>query len=324
VFLVGHGERAIKGSASFDISNWAAQLENKGYTLAALNLIEQPEIPDNTALLVIASPQVNLLAGEVEAMRRYIDEGGNLLWLQDPIATEGALPGLGPVADSLEIEFQQGIVVDPNVSQLGELLFGSNDPRIALVPRYDSHPISEGFDLNTLFPIAGGIAIKEGSSWNSVALLKTLSNTWLEADKVEGTVSFDMGKDITGPITLGVALERPLDRQPGNSSAIQSDDSLPNEAPQKNGEQRVVVIADGDFLSNAFLGASGNLQLAMNIVNWLSSDDELIAVPARTAPDTSLQLSGTAIAVIGFGFLAVLPLGLLGSGLFIWFRRRRR
>ncbi len=322
-FLAGHGERAYQGRSGFDISNWAVQLENKGYSLGSLNLIEQPDIPDNISMLVIADPRVDLLVGEVEMIRRYVDGGGNLLWLQDPAAVGGELHGLAPLAESLNIHFQQGIVVDPNVSQLGELLFGSNDPRIALVPSYDSHPITENFNLNTLFPVAGGIDIMEDSTWSSAAFLKTLSNTWLETDEVVGTVSFDIGKDTTGPITLGVALSRPLDKLHGDDIPT-SDVLLPDETQQKNGEQRAVVIADGDFLSNAFLGASGNLQLAMNITNWLSSDDELITVPARIAPDTSLELSDTAIAVIGFGFLVVLPLGLLGSGLLIWFRRRRR
>lgn len=306
-FLSGHGERAFDGGASYDLSNWAAQLKSKGYDLYELNLLETPRISRDTALLVIASPRSALLTGEAGVIRRYVDEGGNLLWLRDPVAEGDGLYGLGPLAEELAVHFQPGIIVDPNVSQLGELLFGSNDPRIALVPRYDTHPVTADFNLNTLFPIAGGVDAAAGDAWNSVALLKTLSNTWLEADEVVGTVSFDEGNDISGPVTLGVALTRPCQEARGGAD-----------------EQRVLVIADGDFLSNAFLGASGNLQLALNMVNWLSSDDELIAVPVRTAPDTTLELSTTAVAVIGFGFLAALPLGLLGSGLFIWYRRRRR
>ncbi len=306
-FLSGHGERRIDGNATYDLGNWTVRLKERGYTLYSLNLVETPQIPRDTALLVIASPRSALLAGEAEVVRRYVEEGGNLLWLHDPDGEGKTLHGLEPVAETLAIRFQQGIVVDPNVSQLGELLFGSNDPRIALVARYDTHPVTDGFDLNTLFPIAGGIETDAENGWAPVALLKTLSNTWLETGEVKGMVSFDAGTDSNGPVTLGVAQTRArLDAQ------------------GESGEQRVLVIADGDFLSNAFLGASGNLQLAMNMVNWLSHDDKLIAVPVRTVADRTLVLSTTAVAVIGFGFLAVLPLGLLASGLLIWYRRRRR
>jgi ABC-type uncharacterized transport system involved in gliding motility auxiliary subunit len=86
----------------------------------------------------------------------------------------------------------------------------------------------------------------------------------------------------------------------------------------------VAIVGDGDFLSNAFLGNGGNLDLGLNLINWLSSDDELIAIPARTAPDTQLILSDTAVLVIGVGFLALLPLGLALTGVLVWYRRRRR
>ncbi len=86
----------------------------------------------------------------------------------------------------------------------------------------------------------------------------------------------------------------------------------------------MVVVGDGDFLSNAYLGNGGNLNLGMNIFNWLAHDDSFIAIPAKTAPDTSLNLSKIATGSIGLGFLIVLPLLLLGSGLVIWLKRRKR
>ena len=84
------------------------------------------------------------------------------------------------------------------------------------------------------------------------------------------------------------------------------------------------MIGDGDFLSNSFLGNGGNLELGMNLVNWLGSDDAYINVPVRTAPDQSLTLSRTAQIGIVFGFLVVLPVGLFASGIVIWWRRRKR
>ena len=85
-----------------------------------------------------------------------------------------------------------------------------------------------------------------------------------------------------------------------------------------------MVIGDGDFLSNAFLGNGGNLNLGLNIVNWLSQNDPFINIPAKTSPDRSLQLSPLASWAIGFGFLIVLPALLIGSGVVIWFQRRKR
>ena len=88
--------------------------------------------------------------------------------------------------------------------------------------------------------------------------------------------------------------------------------------------QRAVVIADGDFLSNGFLGLGGNLQLGVNIINWLAADDQFVTIPARTVPDATLQLSPTASVLISVGFLFVMPVLLLGAGISVWYRRRRR
>ncbi len=96
------------------------------------------------------------------------------------------------------------------------------------------------------------------------------------------------------------------------------------EASPRQGEQRILVVGDGDFLANAYLGNGGNLDLGLAMVNWLLHDDVLVQVPAKAAPDRSLALSRTASALIGVGFLLVLPLGLIGTGVLIWWRRSRR
>lgn len=310
-FLAGHGERSATGGQNFDISAWARQLESKGFRTGEINLATAPAIAPETTVLVIAAPQVDPLPAEVARVLDYVKGGGNLLWLADPDHAVGALE---PLARELGLHFERGIIVDPNVSQIGQMLFGTSDPRVALVARYPEHEITRNFELNTLFPIAGGLRVKDGGAWQATPLLETLTNTWLEAGKVSGKITYDEGVDTPGPVTLGVALSRP---RPGAAAA-----DKPADAGTAN--QRVVVVADGDFLSNGFLGLGGNLQLAQNIVNWLSSDDALIDIPARTAPDLSLQLSRTGTAVIGFGFLLLLPALLFGSGLVIWFRRRRR
>lgn len=302
-FLEGHGERNYKGDANYDLSSWVRQLTAKGIKARGLNLGVSAAIPDDISLLVIAGPQAEFLPGEVTLLRQYVTDGGNLLWLADP----GELHGLAPLADELGIRILPGVVIDPNIAQVGMMLFGTDDPRVTLVASYGEHPIVKGFQLNTLFPLAAGIEARDTEDWDHEAFLQTLSNTWSETTQTSGQITFDPASDITGPLTIGVALTRKNDK---------TNDERPG--------QRIVVMGDGDFLSNAFLGGGGNLQLAMNIINWLLQDDQLIAIPAKTARDLSLELSEVEIATIGFGFLAVLPLGLLGSGFLIWYRRRKR
>src|SRR5574339_1163464 len=104
LFLEGHGERSAEGIANHDLSEWTRQLKEKGFRFAGLNLSAMPGVPDNISALVIASPQVDLLPGEVKIIEEYVDRGGNLLWLAEP----GSLHGLEPLAKKLGIAFEPG------------------------------------------------------------------------------------------------------------------------------------------------------------------------------------------------------------------------
>jgi ABC-type uncharacterized transport system involved in gliding motility auxiliary subunit len=303
VFIEGHGERSPFGKANHDLQSWAQQLRDKGFRLKALNLATTATIPDNTSVLVIAGPQVNYLSGEVKLIEDYVSGGGNLLWLADP----GGLYGLEPLAEQLGITFEPGVVVDPTTR-----MFSINDPTFAIVGDYGMHPLVEGFNTITVFPYAAGVELEPQGDWEGETLLNTAARSWSETGVMAGEVSFDEMKDVPGPLSLAAALSRSRGGDEGDG-----------ETSADAGQQRVVVVGDGDFLSNAYLGNGGNLELGLNMVNWLSSDDQLISIPAKTAVDSSLNLSKGESMVIGFGFLLVLPALLLFGGLGIWLKRRK-
>lgn len=297
VFLDGHGERKPQGQANHDLEGWAKQLESKGFKIRPLNLGSTAQVPDNTTVLVIAGPQVDLLPGEVAAILGYVKQGGNVLWLNDP----GPLRGLAPLAEQLGVSFQAGMIVD-----LTTQVLGIDNPAIAVVTNYLPHPITQDFALLTVFPLATAVDLKPPPEWEGKAFLQTSNRSWLEKGKLTGEVKYDAGVDKQGPLELGVALTR---------SAGEGDAGK---------EQRVVVLGDGDFLSNAYLGNVGNLDLGMNIINWLSQDEAFISIPAKTAPDSTLSLSMKQFWSLSVVFLLGVPLVLVGVGIMVWLRRRKR
>ena len=148
--------------------------------------------------------------------------------------------------------------------------------------------------------------------------MDTRHASWSETGALDGPILFDKGRDIRGPLNLAVALTRTSDKLAGNEAAKSraGDDNRP--------EQRVIIIGDGDFLANSFIPNGGNLELGMSIVNWLSQDDAFVNIPVKTARDRSLDMSrGGQLAIVAV-FLALLPVTLIGSGVWIWLRRRKR
>jgi gliding motility-associatede transport system auxiliary component len=296
-FLDGHGERHPGGKANHDLGEWAAQLSYRGFKYRPLNLVETKTIPDNTSVLIIASPRVALLPGELGIIEDYLNKGGNLLWLTDP----GEESGMASIAEVLGIKVETGVVIDT----AGQLL-GINDPTIALTTArlYPTHPVTKDFNLTVFFPKVTAISTQAQQGWLGRPVLSTGNHTWLELGELQGDVDFNPEQEQQGPLTLGLSLERQGDQAQGK-------------------QQRVLVIGDGDFLSNTYVGNSGNLELGMRIINWLSSDDSLIAIPTRTVEDAQLNMSNLSLGALGLGFLFFLPLAFLGTGFLLWWRRKK-
>jgi len=289
LWLDGHGERRLNGRANHDLGEFGRQLEHKGFRLGSLNLVLAQEVPANAALMVIASPQVDLLPIEAEKIRRYLAAGGNLLWLIDP----EPLHGLAPIAEMLGLVLTPGMVTDPEAARL-------NAPStVAVAAVYGRHAITDGFNLITVFPQARQIATIEGDAWRVRPLVEVAPRGCVKTGKPEGKC--DPKRDIPGPIVIATALERAVgDRQ-----------------------QRVVVVGNSNFLSNTFLGNGGNRDLGINLVNWLSGDEKLITIQPRSTADSSLNIDQNLLYLIAFSFLFVVPLSFMIAGAAIWWRRRR-
>ncbi len=300
VFLEGHGERHPYRDANHDYSLFATELASRGFTIESLNLARSAAIPDNTSVLVLASPKLPLLPGEIDLLRDYIDAGGNLLWLADP---EQALDGTDRLADLLALEFLPGIIVDPN-SQL----MGLNRVDFALVADYPRHDITRELISLSLFPEAQALAFHGQDEWQQQVFLQSDARSWNETGQMRGELFLgDDDDESGGPLDLGVSLARSQHAEDGSLF-----------------EQRVAIVGDADFVSNRYLGNGANLDIGLNLMNWLSHDDRLISISPRPAPDTRLELSQTQQVSIALFFLLLLPLGLLGGGLRIWLKRRRR
>ncbi len=300
LFISGHGERKPDGRANFDWNNFTEKLKIKGITTELLKLNETPNIPQ-AAAIVIASPQIDFLPGEVDLIIKYINRGGNLLWVQEP---GKSLFGLLPLAKLLGINFYPGTIVDPTAQMMNV-----NDPSFALITSYPQHPITRDFQYMSIYPKATGIIhtqIKD--DWIALPFLQTVARSWSETGVLEGAVDYNADTDIVGPLTIGLTITRK--------------DNKKERPDNKRKNQRIVILGDGDFLSNTYLGNQGNLNIGNNIINWISNDDKFISIPSSTAVDSQINISGLVGAIIGLFFLIILPLGLLISGTLIWYKRR--
>ncbi|MCK5664864.1 MAG: GldG family protein [Thiotrichaceae bacterium] len=325
VFVQGHGERSPDKKANFDLSDFSRHLKRQGMKIQTLNLIKSLEIAENTAVLIIAGPQANFLSTEVKLIIEYVKNGGNLLWLGDPLKRDKDDPmqGLLPLAEHLGIEFLDGVIVDPST-----LDYDIKSPDYAIVTDYPPHAITTGFSTLTLFPQATGIERlpayleeekkvedeqQEENMFTMTTLLDTVERSWVETSMLKSSVKFDEKQDIAGPITLAMLLTREFNHEPVGSTA----------APVKK-QQRIIIFGDGDFLSNTYLGNGGNLTLGLNVFNWLSHDEQFLSIPIQKKNDIILDISPAKLSLLGGFFLFIVPALLITIGSFIWLKRRHR
>lgn len=290
LWLDGHGERRLDGSANHDLGNFGSQLREKGFSISSINLGIAQEIPANAAVLVMSQPQVDLQPAEIEKLLAYIDRGGNLLWLID---TE-PLHGLQPLAEKLGLVLTPGTIVDPALAPR------SGPPVFAVAANYARHAVVGSLQYNSLFPHARQIGADDGVGWRVTPLIDVAPRGWVETGKLDAKPVFDKARDFPGPINIASAFERTVDDR----------------------EQRVIVVGTGHFLSNSFLGNSGNLSLGIAMLNWLSGEDALVTVEARPAADTRLDIDSVHLYLIAFAVLLLLPLAFAVTGIAVWWRRR--
>lgn len=298
MYLDGHGERKLDGIANHDLGEFGKKLLQNGFRISNLNLALAQEVPANASVLVISHPQINVLPGEVSKLLRYINGGGNVLWLLDA----EPLHGLEPLADALDIQLTPGMVIDPDAQQMNAPL------NWTLGASYPPHPVTYNFNLITAFPFARALGRgdssgqADGSPWQISTLVEGAIHGWVSRNPVSPPKKpqFDKNRDQPGPVSLALALQRNVNGH----------------------EQRIVVVGSGSFLANAYSGNGGNLDLGVNMVNWLTHEENLITMQPRATRDSAITLSKRQITLLIVTLLIALPLLLIVAGAVQWWRRR--
>ena len=300
MYLDGHGEKNLRGLKNYDLGEFGKQLENKGLKFSNPDLTVLDRVPDEGAMLVIASPKVDVTKVEANKILTYLNSGGNLLWLLD----DNNLRGLDKVAAYLGVTISDSKVIDPSSLQYG----ASENVSFALA--YGDHPITNNFMLRTQYLNAHEV-IAKGTFENGLEvsnLIDVAPNGWVSSKKKDQDkqLTYDSKFDKKGPINIAVALKRTYEKK----------------------GQRVIVVGNSSFLSNNLITSGGNLDLGVNIMNWLAGDDRLITIQPMPLKDINVVIPEDSRSfmiawTVFHAFQYFIPIGLFIYGFWQWHRRRK-
>ena len=88
------------------------------------------------------------------------------------------------------------------------------------------------------------------------------------------------------------------------------------------GNGRFVVVGSSRWIDNSFLRFNGNRDLFLNMLNWLSSDEDLISIRPKETEDRRLSLTARQMILVFYSSVIAIPLLIIAAGFGVWWRRR--
>jgi len=303
-FSSGSGEHQIDDSDREGFSQFKQLLAKDSYETKTIDLLQKPEVPNDCTAVVVAGPTRNYVQPEVDALKKYIEQGGRAFFMLDPplkighsdIADNDALTSL---LQSWGVTVDKDLILD--LSPVGQI-FGLG-PQVALVSNYSSQPIvSQIKRTATGFPLARSIEIKNTDKTSVEKLFDSSSSSLATTNLSSARVSVQDPSNKKGPLTLAAA---------GTYNT-----------GKPNSQGRFVVVGSSGWAANRFITFEGNSDLALNAVNWLSSDEDLISIRPKPPENRRVTMTQRQFNGVLVTSQFVLPLIVVVAGFGVWWKRR--
>ncbi len=323
----GSGEHSLDDSERSGYSSLKETLEKNNYKTRTISLLgkqdaeakagtvkigeapapgsaQQVSVPKDCTILMVGGPRYDYTEPAVNAIRSYVEGGGRALLMLDPPLRLGREEiadnaGLVKTLESWGVTLNKDIAID--TSGIGQL-FGLSEV-VPLVTSYESHAIvREMKEVATAFPIARTLETKSSDKATAEKLFSTSSNSVATSNLASQELRINPATDKKGPLALGAA---------GTYTT-----------GKENEKGRFVVVGSSGWVANNILRFNGNRDLFLNMMNWLSSDEDLISIRPKEPEDRRISLSQRQMRVVFYTSVVFLPLIVVVGGLWVWWRRR--
>lgn len=303
-FVTGSGEHQIDDSDRNGYSRLKDLLGKDQYATKSISLLQTAEVPGDCTVLVVAGPSGDYQQPEVDAIKKFVENGGRALFLLDPplkfgrseIADNDAFIAL---LQSWGVTLDKDLILDLN--PIGQLV--GVGPEVALVSHYESHAIvNEMKGSATGFPLTRSMDIKNTDKTTVEKLFSSSENSLATSKLNSPKVDPNDPKNKKGPLTIAAAGSYKTGKE--------------------NEQGRFVVIGSSAWAANSFLNFNGNRDLALNTMNWLSSDEDLISIRPKEREDRRITMTQAQMKWVRITSQFLFPLAIVIAGVTVWWRRR--
>jgi ABC-type uncharacterized transport system involved in gliding motility auxiliary subunit len=300
-FVQGHGEHDPDGSDPDGYSDLKKALGSEDTEVKTLPLIQNPQIPLDANLVVIAGPRHDYLPPEVDALQKYLAGGGRLLLFLDAGVE---LPNLDKLLSDHNVTVQNDLVIDQNpIAQM----FGTQ-PDMPLIIKYGNSPITQPLQREaTLFPLTRSFQI--GKEYKAGVTADSLCETTAQSSGVQNwnptirEIRLRPGSDLKGPLTVAVSLD------------------ISSSGGEGKADGRVVALGTSLVAANRFINFQGNRDLVLNMVDWLTSNESMMSIRPKPPASQHLNLTASQMNSILLRLIGV-PIVIIAAGIIVWWGRR--
>jgi hypothetical protein len=303
----GHGEPRMDNLEPFaGYAHLHDLFEDAGLTVRVADL-DAADGLDGCDVLLVGGPTGPLPPARVQAVERFVNDGGDVLVLASAIVLPGgstlARHGLEGVIGRFGITFGDRVIADPDHPMPGAT------PVLAFTidEGWGDHPVTRSLVMRPVsFVLARELDVQQAEDGSQPDVLVSVGETaWAESDLVGirsgEEAEFDEMTDRKGPIPLAVAGEQ--------------------------GGAKLVVIGSAHFALNAFLrediAYDHGRDLLLNAIGWLTDRDALLGIRPREREHVKLVLMPEQLQRMTLLCLLGLPGFGLALGLWVLWRRRR-
>ncbi len=291
--VTGHDELTLEDS-------YIDAINKQNFAYEQISLLGN-DIPSDCELLIINAPGTDYSEGDVEKIKEYCDNGGNILiitGLEDDLAEK--MPNYNSILEYYNVSVANGLIVDMKA-------FVSSPFYIIPDVVYDDVTTDIYNKKSAWMPYAKALkTIDEASedvyvnSW-----LTSSTNSYRKGNVVEiDNYDYDENEDEAGPFDVAVTATKTLE----------------------NGQTKAYIVGSVYMFSTQAdqVTANANLSVFTNILNK-SVNNELSAVtiPAKTSSSERFIINNSAGVIIFIILMVAVPVALLITGFVIWFRRRK-
>lgn len=335
-FLTGHQEPDI-----YQEVRAVQETLAKTYDVQTLDLSDKL-VPDGIEVLIVLNPKEALSDWEKLAIDQFLIKGGKVAFLINKVETQIETSK----AELLDLKLDDWLT-QYGVKIRSDLVFDARNTRINIQQRrgwftitntvpypffpeiHDlerSHVIAKDLEnLTFYFPSSLDLSPAEKHNLTTTVLARSSKKSGLQ----EGQFNINpLGRlpasDFNKESIPLVAIIR------GSFKSFFADRDLPDTKPveveeivKEGGEGRLVVVGDGNFVQDKYLGNRNNLAFFLNLVDWLAQDEDLIAIRSREVTSRPLkEITAGKKQLVKYSSLFGPPGLVIFCGLLYWQVRR--